>query len=119
MFNLLENLKNYLLVVQLISYLITKKLKSLQQHLLIIRLTEANLRLISIDSILPLLFPLSFSSILFFALSNYFNNFDTTGKYTVQYKLEGNEGSVKPEFFYYGNEAMRTKYNGKFPWRKE
>ena len=57
--------------------------------------------------------------VFFSNLSNYFNNFDTTGKYTVKYKLEGNEGSVKPEFFYYGNGIMRTKYNDNFPWCKE
>ena len=52
------------------------------------------------------------------ALSQYFNNYDCTGIYTVNYRLAGNEGSVKPEFFHYGNEVMTKKYNGVFPWRK-
>jgi len=42
-------------------------------------------------------------------------NYGCTGRYTLNYRLGGNEGSVKPEFFIKGNEVMRTKYE-KFPW---
>ena len=45
----------------------------------------------------------------FQALSQYFPKFDTTGKYTVNYRLAGNEGSVKKEFFDYGNKIMVEK----------
>ena len=54
----------------------------------------------------------------FKALSQYFPKFDVTGKYTVNYRLAGNEGSVKKEFFDYGNKIMVEKYNGDFPWAK-
>lgn len=51
-------------------------------------------------------------------LAQHFPKFDCTGKYTVKYKLGGNEGSVKPEFFKYGNEVMKQKYSGVYPWQK-
>ena len=52
------------------------------------------------------------------ALSQYFPNFDCTGKYTVNYRVDGNPGSVNAEFFHNGNNIMKQKYNGVFPWRK-
>jgi len=54
----------------------------------------------------------------FSALSQYFPNFDCTGKYTVNYKVDGNPGSVNADFFHNGNKIMNDKYNGVFPWRK-
>jgi len=54
----------------------------------------------------------------FSALSQYFPNFDCTGKYTVNYKVDGNAGSVNAEFFLNGNKIMNDKYNGVFPWQK-
>lgn len=51
-------------------------------------------------------------------LAQHFPKFDCTGEYTVAYRIGGNEGSVKPEFFNYGNEMMKRKYNGVYPWRK-
>jgi glycosyltransferase involved in cell wall biosynthesis len=54
----------------------------------------------------------------FHTLASYFNNFDCTGKYTVNYCVDGNPGSVNAEFFLNGNEVMKQKYNGEFPWRK-
>jgi methyl coenzyme M reductase alpha subunit len=54
----------------------------------------------------------------FNALSKHFPKFDTTGKYTVNYRVGGNEGSVKKEFFDYGNSIMKQRYNGEFPWQK-
>jgi glycosyltransferase involved in cell wall biosynthesis len=53
------------------------------------------------------------------ALSNHFTKWKCSGEYTVNYKVGGNEGSVKPEFFLHGNEVMRKKYNGDFPWKKK
>ena len=46
-------------------------------------------------------------------------NFDCTGKYTVNYRLGGNEGSVRKEFFLNGNKIMNEKYNGVFPWQQK
>jgi len=43
-------------------------------------------------------------------------NYGCSGKYTMNYRLGGNEGSVKPEFFLKGNEITEKQYNGKFPW---
>lgn len=54
----------------------------------------------------------------FQVLSQHFRKFDCTGLYTVNYKVEGNAGSVTPEFFYNGNEVMNRRYDGGFPWRK-
>jgi hypothetical protein len=51
-------------------------------------------------------------------LSQHFPKYDTTGKYTLNYRIGGNEGSVKKEFFEYGNAIMKTKYNGELPWQK-
>ena len=52
------------------------------------------------------------------ALAQYFPKFDCTGEYTVNYKVDGNPGSVNAEFFHNGNKIMNEKYNGVFPWRK-
>jgi glycosyltransferase involved in cell wall biosynthesis len=51
-------------------------------------------------------------------LSQHFPKFDCTGEYTVNYRVDGNPGSVNAEFFLNGNEVMKQKYNGEFPWRK-
>jgi hypothetical protein len=34
----------------------------------------------------------------------------------LNYRLEGNENSVKPEFFNEGNAAMSKMYGKEFPW---
>lgn len=47
-----------------------------------------------------------------------FPRFNCTKDYTVFYRVGGNEGSVTPEFFIKGNEVMKHKYNGEFPWQK-
>jgi glycosyltransferase involved in cell wall biosynthesis len=52
-------------------------------------------------------------------LSQHFPKFDCTGEYTVNYRVAGNDGSVKPEFFLHGNEVMNKRYNGVFPWRSK
>lgn len=51
-------------------------------------------------------------------LAQHFPKFECTGEYTLNYKVDGNAGSVNAEFFFNGNEVMKQKYNGVFPWRK-
>lgn len=43
---------------------------------------------------------------------------DTSGKYTVNYRAGNRTDSVQGEFFLRGNEAMKQKMNGAYPWRK-
>jgi glycosyltransferase involved in cell wall biosynthesis len=46
--------------------------------------------------------------------------YQTTGEYTVNYRAGNRDThSVQSDFFVRGNEMMRQKYNGVFPWRKE
>mgnify|MGYP003351271460 CR=1 FL=1 len=45
--------------------------------------------------------------------------FDTSGVYTLNYRLDGNATSASPEFFIHGNKMNHQKYEGKFPWKKE
>jgi GT2 family glycosyltransferase len=40
----------------------------------------------------------------------------TSGKYTLNYRLDGNPNSASPDFFINGNNIMSKKYNNKFPW---
>jgi len=47
-----------------------------------------------------------------------FKAFDCTGRYTVQYCLGGNEGSVTREFFEQGNAQMLRRYKRGFPWAR-
>jgi glycosyltransferase involved in cell wall biosynthesis len=56
--------------------------------------------------------------VFFSVLSQHFPKFDCTGKYTVNYRVDGNPGSVNAEFFLNGNKIMKQKYNGEFPWIK-
>ena len=51
-------------------------------------------------------------------IAQHFNKFDCTGEYTVNYRVDGGEGSVNAEFFINGNAVMNKKYNGEFPWQK-
>jgi glycosyltransferase involved in cell wall biosynthesis len=59
----------------------------------------------------------------FFMIAKNFrpDSFDCTGLHTLRYRLGGNEGSVKKEFFEQGNNVMRSRYNTKegYPWRKQ
>ncbi len=41
-----------------------------------------------------------------------------TGLSTVHYRLGGNEGSVRLDYFHAGNAAMRAHYGTQFPWRR-
>lgn len=54
------------------------------------------------------------------ALSHPLSNlqYNTTGKYTLNYRIGGNENSVKPEFFIYWNNVCKEKFKNNFPWRK-
>jgi glycosyltransferase involved in cell wall biosynthesis len=54
--------------------------------------------------------------VFFSALSKHFPRFDCSGRYTVNYRLAGNPGSVTREFFDEGNAAMRQRYPNGFPW---
>jgi glycosyltransferase involved in cell wall biosynthesis len=54
----------------------------------------------------------------FYTLMNYFNKFECSKKYTMCYRLGGNEGSVNKEFFLEGNAKMNKMYNDKLPWRE-
>lgn len=48
-----------------------------------------------------------------------FTRFDTTGLYTVNYRVASRADSVQDSFFIKGNEAMKNKMNGEYPWRKK
>jgi hypothetical protein len=55
--------------------------------------------------------------VLFSALSQYFPKFECTGRYSVNYRLAGNPGSVTKEFFEQGNALMRQRHPRGFPWQ--
>ena len=44
--------------------------------------------------------------------------FDTNGQYSVNYRVASRVDSVQDSFFVQGNEAMKQKMNGEYPWRK-
>lgn len=44
--------------------------------------------------------------------------YDTNGKHTLCYRLDGNPNSVTKEFFIEGNKTQEQYYGGKFPWVK-
>jgi len=54
----------------------------------------------------------------FGALKQHFPNFDCTNSYTLNYRLDGNAGSVSKDFFDTGNKLSQEKYSGNFPWTK-
>lgn len=50
-------------------------------------------------------------------LSQVYTKFECTLQYTVNYRVDGREDSVKQEFFLKGNEVMKQRYpNQKLPW---
>lgn len=51
------------------------------------------------------------------AISHHYPNFGCTGLPTVNYRLDGNAGSVTADFFLNGNSIMRQRYGEEFPWR--
>jgi glycosyltransferase involved in cell wall biosynthesis len=44
--------------------------------------------------------------------------YDTNGKHTLCYRLDGNPKSVTEEFFKTGNKTQQAYYEGKYPWLK-
>jgi GT2 family glycosyltransferase len=44
------------------------------------------------------------------------SKWNTSGKYTLNYRLDGNPNSVKAEFFLEGNEKQKERYGEVFPW---
>jgi glycosyltransferase involved in cell wall biosynthesis len=46
------------------------------------------------------------------------SKWNTTGRHTLCYRLEGNEKSVTKDFFVEGNEKQLNHYKGKFPWQR-
>lgn len=55
----------------------------------------------------------------FSTLKQYFPKFECTRKYSLCYRLGGNEGSVQRDFFINGNKEQKNKYHIEFPWQKE
>ena len=45
-------------------------------------------------------------------------SYECSGQYTLNYRAGNTERSVKKEFFLNGNEIMKQKYNGSYPWVK-
>lgn len=52
-------------------------------------------------------------------LNNMLPNYECTGQYTLNYRVNGNAGSVNADFFINGNKVMKDKHKGDFPWRKK
>jgi glycosyltransferase involved in cell wall biosynthesis len=46
-------------------------------------------------------------------------NYGCSGRYTLNYRLDGNEGSVKPEFFLQGNKVTEDFYGKDYPWLRK
>jgi glycosyltransferase involved in cell wall biosynthesis len=45
--------------------------------------------------------------------------YDTNGKHSLCYRLDGNPNSVTKEFFVEGNKTQEQYYGGRYPWIKE
>lgn len=45
--------------------------------------------------------------------------YGTNGDYTLNYRTGNTQLSVQKEFFLRGNEMMKQKYNGDYPWQKK
>jgi glycosyltransferase involved in cell wall biosynthesis len=52
-------------------------------------------------------------------LHQHFPRYECTGRYSVNYRLGGNPGSVTAEFFIEGNAAMARTRQGDYPWRRQ
>lgn len=46
-------------------------------------------------------------------------DYTTSGKYTLNYRLDGNPNSVTKEFFEKGNAITKTIYGDEYPWRSK
>jgi glycosyltransferase involved in cell wall biosynthesis len=53
----------------------------------------------------------------FYSVKNH-SKWETSGKHTLCYRLDGNPNSAKANFFVEGNERQSKRYEGKFPWLK-
>lgn len=53
----------------------------------------------------------------FNALRQYYPNWNCTGKYSMNYRLDGNENSVNYDFFKQGNNITTQIYGNNFPWQ--
>jgi glycosyltransferase involved in cell wall biosynthesis len=51
-------------------------------------------------------------------ISQYFPEFGCSTKYSLNYRLDGNPGSVTAEFFLQGNQITKQKYPQGYPWLK-
>lgn len=51
-------------------------------------------------------------------LKNMLPDYDCTGKYTLNYRVAGNAGSVTADFFLNGNRIQQQRYQGQYPWQK-
>lgn len=56
--------------------------------------------------------------VLYNVLEQNFKNFDCTGKYTLNYRLGGNAGSVPHNFFINANATSAQIHKGQYPWVK-
>jgi hypothetical protein len=45
-------------------------------------------------------------------------NYDTNGKHSLCYRLDGNPNSVTEQFFIEGNKTQEQYYGGRYPWQK-
>lgn len=55
--------------------------------------------------------------VLLYHLLNYSKeNFECSKKYSLNYRLGGNPGSVTKEFFEVGNQKTKEKYSNRMPW---
>lgn len=52
----------------------------------------------------------------FQTLKKHFPNYVCSNEYTMNYRLGGNEGSVKEDFFLKGNSLMSKNHTSEFPW---
>lgn len=55
----------------------------------------------------------------FQTLKKHFPKFDCSKLHTLNYRLDGNDNSVKQEFFSQGNDVMKQRYGDNFPWITE
>jgi glycosyltransferase involved in cell wall biosynthesis len=55
----------------------------------------------------------------FMNLAKFFPNYDCSYEHSLCYRLDGNEGSVKEEFFTRGNTMQEIHYKFNYPWQKQ
>jgi glycosyltransferase involved in cell wall biosynthesis len=55
----------------------------------------------------------------FYTLKKHFPKFDCNRLHTLNYRLDGNENSVKHDFFIEGNKVTEQKYSNGYPWTQK